>query len=211
MTKTVVHVTTLEEWKSVLDVWFKQGYEWLSDCGKDFKKIRFNLGSRQLGLNVRGYDEIIYWSLNDYKGDNLIEYAEFMAQQKEENNMETYYVTKEQYDLIEELKCYTYPLNFLFFESKRYQYINTGLTSHGEKALLRYLGGDTSIEFKVKEQLYRLWRIDNDIVKVYMKFGVAGTPTYSSNEYNAFTAPLEEIKKWKTPAWDIEDVDYEDE
>ena len=44
-----------------------------------------------------------------------------------------------------------------------------------------------------------------------MKFGVAGTPTYSSNEYNAFTAPLEEIKKWKTPAWDIEDVDYEDE
>jgi len=28
MTETVVHVTTLEQWRSVLDIWFKQGYEW---------------------------------------------------------------------------------------------------------------------------------------------------------------------------------------
>ncbi len=28
MTETAVHVTTLEQWKSVLDVWFKQGYAW---------------------------------------------------------------------------------------------------------------------------------------------------------------------------------------
>jgi len=206
MTKTVVHVTTLEEWKSVLDVWFKQGYEWLSDCGKDFKKIRFNLGSRQLGLNVRGYDEIIYWSLNDYKGDNLIEYAEFMAQQKEENNMETYYVTKEQYDLIEELKCYTYPLNTLVKRFDKYSFITDGLSNQDEKALLRYIGGDETIEFKVKEQLYRLWRIDDEGDKVYMIFNSFGTPDSDLDTKNAFTATEEEIKKWKTPAWEIEEV-----
>jgi len=118
----------------------------------------------------------------------------------------TYYVTQEQLDLIQELKEKTYPLNFLFFESKRYQYINTGLTSHGEKALLRYLGGDTSIEFKVKETLYRLWRIDDEGDKVYMIFNSFGTPDSDLDTKNAFTATEEEIKKWKTPAWEIEEV-----
>ncbi len=28
MAETVVHVTTLKQWKSVLDVWFRQGYSW---------------------------------------------------------------------------------------------------------------------------------------------------------------------------------------
>lgn len=121
--------------------------------------------------------------------------------------METYYVTQEQLDLIQGLKERKYPLNVLFVESNRYQNIKTGLNTHGEKALLRYLGGDETIEFKVKDQLYRLWRIDDDGDKVYMVFGVAGTPTYSNNEDNAFTAPLEEIKKWQTPAWEIEKAD----
>ncbi|WP_273948097.1 hypothetical protein [Leuconostoc mesenteroides] len=30
MTVTVVHVTTLEQWKSVLDIWYKQGHHWLN-------------------------------------------------------------------------------------------------------------------------------------------------------------------------------------
>lgn len=35
--ETVLHVTTLEEWKSVLDVWFEQGYYW-HDTGKSYHK-----------------------------------------------------------------------------------------------------------------------------------------------------------------------------
>lgn len=69
------------------------------------------------------------------------------------------------------------------------------------------LADDPAIEFKVKETLYRLWRIDDYKNTVYMDFGIAGTPTYTPYENRAFTAPLEEIKKWQTPAWEIEEAD----
>lgn len=120
--------------------------------------------------------------------------------------METYYVTQEQLDLIVELKYRKFPLNVIFNERNRYKNINTGMSIEEEKLLLRYLGGDTSIEFKVKETLYRLWRIDDEDDKVYMRINTFGTPDSSINKSNAFTAPLEEIKKWQTPAWDIEEV-----
>ena len=207
MTKTVVHVTTIEEWKSVLDVWFEQGYKWLSDCGKDFKEHRFNLGSRELGLNVCGNDKITYWRLNDYNGDNLIEYSDFMKQGEKTMAKETYYVTHEQLDLIESLKENEYPV-YNFYGGSKYRRLATlnKLSSNGEKALLRYIGGDKTIEFKVKEQLYRLWRINNADNKVYMEFNL-GTPDWTFYEDYAFTAPLDEIKKWKTPAWEIEEAE----
>ena len=77
----------------------------------------------------------------------------------------------------------------------------------GNKAILRYLADDPAIEFKAKEQLYRLWRVDDDGEDmVYMKFSY-GTPDWTMNKDVAFTAPLEEIKKWNNPAWEIEKVD----
>jgi len=76
----------------------------------------------------------------------------------------------------------------------------------GNKAIFRYLADDPAIEFKVKEQLYRLWRLDDEGDSVYMIFGIYGTPTYTSNEDNAFTATLEKIREWQTPAWEIEEV-----
>lgn len=207
MTETVVRVSTIEEWKAVLDVWFEQGYEWLKS--KQYhREDYFNKGSVLLGLNVQGKDEITYFSENNYNGDNLIEYADFMAQQKEGNNMETYYVTREQLDFIEELKDRVFPLSVIFTESNRYKKINVNNTSSQyEKALLRYLGGDETIEFKCKEQLYRLGRIDSADDKVYMTFNLFGTPSWTDSKHDAFTAPLEEIKKWKTIAWEVEEVD----
>ena len=56
-----------------------------------------------------------------------------------------------------------------------------------------------------KEQLYRLWRIDDDGDKVYLTFSL-GTPDWDSVKDCAFTAPLEEIKKHKTVSWEIEEV-----
>lgn len=205
MTETVVRVSTIEEWKAVLDVWFEQGYTWKSG-GKRYCENYFNGGSRQLGVYVDDFAEISYWSMNDYVGDSLIEYANFMAQQKEGNNMETYYVTREQLDFIEELKDRVFPLSVIFTESNRYKKINVNNTSSQyEKLLLRYLGGDETIEFKVKEQLYRLSRIDDDGDTVYMHF-VYGSPDWTMSKGGAFTAPLEEITKWKTPAWAVEEV-----
>ena len=39
-----------------------------------------------------------------------------------------------------------------------------------------------------------------------MKFDSFGTPIWTLNTEYAFTAQLEEITKWKTPAWEIEAV-----
>jgi len=205
MTETVVHVTTLEQWKSVLDVWFKQGYEWFSSGNVYAEKLFEQNSANQLGLVDYGFKYIVCWINNDYDGDNLIEYKQFMEeQQKEDNKMETYYVTQEQLDLIEELKSLPAPLVAIM--NKKY-----GIeTLYNELPLtdiewFNYLSGDNKIEFKLKEQLYRLWRIDDDGDKVYMHFNL-GTPSYCVSSKFAFTAPLEEIKKHKTISWNIEEA-----
>lgn len=205
MTETVVHVTTLSQWHNVLDVWFKQGYDWsYTNKGNGYREELFYSGSRQLGLNVGDDDEISFWLFTGYTGDNLIEYSEFMNQQKEDNKMETYYVTQEQLDLIQELKSLPAPLVAIM--NKRYGieslYNELPLT---DMEWFYYLSGSNQIEFKVKEQLYRLWRIDEGYSKVYMKF-LFGTPDWTPLRYDAFTAPLEEIEKWTNPAWEIEEA-----
>lgn len=199
MTKKVVHVTTLEQWKSVLYVWFKQGHLWRSG-NKDYSEDTFYLGVRFLFL-----DEVITFGASNHGSEPSIEYSEFMAQNKEGNKMETYYVTKEQLDWINNIKEYPYRLTALASDlNVRRDFSSIEFDDIDEKDILRYLGGDTSVAFKVKEQLYRLWRIDDDGDKFYMRFGVAGTPTYTAYEDRAFTAPLEEIKKHKTISWEIE-------
>lgn len=120
--------------------------------------------------------------------------------------METIYVTQDQLDLIEELKERIFPLGVLYVESDRYEDIHINLTHQEQKALLRYLGGGETIEFKVKEPLYRLWRTDDVGQLVYMNFNL-GTPIWTVTKALAFKAPLEEIKKWQTPAWEIEEAE----
>ena len=131
-----------------------------------------------------------------------------MSQQKEGNKMETYYVTQEQLDAIKELNDSPWPTNRLLVNSDEH-IIDLFYTFNEskDKALLRYLGGDETIEFKVKETLYRLWRIDAGADKVYMSFNSLGTPSSSIHESDAFTAPLEEIKKHRTVSWYIEEAD----
>ena len=200
MTKTVVHVTTLEQWKSVLDVWFKQGYEWVFSHTK-YKESIFEDGGRYLFL-----DDCITYSKTNHNSKPYIEYSEFMAQQKEDNKMETYYVTQEQLDLIESAKGLNYPLTGITApENLQKEFDKTHFDN--EKEILRYLGGDETIEFKVKEPLYRLSRIDAERDKVYMKFTATGNPDWTMDKDRAFTAPLEEIKKHKTISWEIEKAD----
>lgn len=118
--------------------------------------------------------------------------------------METYYVTQEQFDLLESAKDLFFPLTGITApENLQKEFDKTSFDN--QKEILRYLGGDETIEFKVKEKLYRLWRIDDDGEKVYMKFSY-GTPTYRMSSDAAFRAPLEEIKKWNNPAWSVEEA-----
>ena len=122
--------------------------------------------------------------------------------------MKTYYVTQEQFDLIKDLKNESVDkLDYPLANSNQAHETFNGLHVKESNALLRYLGGDETIEFKIKEQLYRLWRINKNGDKVWFMLFNASEPEWASVKDNAFTAPLEEIKRWKTPAWDIEKAD----
>ena len=198
MTETVVHVTTLEQWKSVLDVWFKQGYAWpFGD--REYSENTFENGGRFLFL-----DDYITYSKTNPNSKPFIEYTEFAAQQKEDNKMVTVYeVSQSVFDELQRIKAHE---GMSLIESIVAHAPFIKFIKIGNKAILRYLSDDPAIEFKVKKQLYRLWRQDDTGAKSYMKF-VYGTPDWTNLKSGAFTAPLEEIKKWQTPAWEIEKVD----
>ena len=199
MTKTVVHVTTLEQWKSVLDVWFKQGYAWPAGDKECSARI-FENGGRFLFL-----DDYITYSMHNPDSKPFIEYSEFMAQQKEDKKMATVYeVSQSVFDELQRIKAHE-GISLIGAITLNAQYIKS--IEIGNKAILRYLADDPAIEFKVKETLYRLSRIDGAGDKVYMNFTLSGNPDWAMSKDVAFTAPLEEIKKWQTPAWEIEKVD----
>lgn len=199
MTETVVHVTTLEQWKSVLDVWFKHGYSWYSG-DKEYHGGYFNSGSRYLFLTK---DNDIIQSLSDDEAP-YIEYSEFIYQQKEDNKMATVYeVSQPVFDKLQMIKAHA-GMSLIEAITFNAQFIKS--IAVGNKAILRYLSDDQAIELKVKEQLYRLWRSDDEVDIVYMKFSY-GTPDWTVYGDRAFTAPIEEIKKWQTPAWEIEKAD----
>lgn len=121
--------------------------------------------------------------------------------------MTTYYVTREQLDLIEELKSDGLPLyNLVYSVTSAMKDLAQDIPNELDPKILRYIGGDESIEFKVKETLYHLWRFDNADDKVYMRFNSFGTPDSTMYKYDAFTASFEEINKWQTPAWSVEEV-----
>lgn len=202
MTETVVHVTTLEQWKSVLDVWFEQGYKWRGfGMGYQIYFFENHLGRH---LHLDRNHEISYWSRNTCPVE-FIEYSEFMAQQKEDNKMATVYeVSQSVFDELQRVKAHegTSLIGAISLNAQLIKSIEVG-----NKAILRYLADDPAIDFKVEGPLYRLCRIDSTEDKVYMDFDGYGTPDSTLNRTMAFTAPLDEIEKWKTPAWEIEKVD----
>lgn len=72
---TIVHVTTLSQWKSVLNVWFAQGYDWAhpGDNSQQHHIEYFNGGQRFIALNK--HNKILQGFF--HKSD-AIEYSEFM-------------------------------------------------------------------------------------------------------------------------------------
>lgn len=125
---------------------------------------------------------------------------------------QVYQVTQEQFNLIEKLKHEPFPLNEIYLAirtGKNFDAIadNQYFEEYEEHLILRYIGGDPTIKFEVKEKQYLLSRIDSIGKFVYFKFSEVGNPIWDSNKCNAFTAPLDEISKWQTPAWKMVEVD----
>lgn len=208
MTERVrVYVTSLDQWRHVLFTWFDEGYSWIkSKKDKNLHEEYFN-GPRGKVLNLEG--KCISWSDLDVAGPSAISYTEFMERYGGNDEVETYYVTREQLDLIEELKSDDIPFyNLVYSTTDEMRDLAQKIPNELDSKILRYVGGDKTIEFKVKENLYRLWRIDDNGDEVYMIF-LYGTPDWTMNKDVAFTAPKEEIEKWKTPAWMVEPVKEE--
>lgn len=203
MTETVVHVTTLEQWKSALDVWFRQGYEWVAG-GKDYHEIYFiEENSCYLCLCYKDISKI---SLST--PSKFIEYSDFMAQQKEDNKMATVYeVSQSVFDELQRVKAHrgTSLIGAITINAKLLKSIEVG-----NKAILRYLADDPAIEFKVKEPLYRLYLVDVLGQRNYFTISNAtALPDRTVVKEKAFVETLEEIKKWQTPAWEIEEVEIQ--
>lgn len=146
----------------------------------------------------------------------MTKYLDSKLNQDNKTLSEVYYVTAEQYDIISSLKSEAYPSLALAMNTFAYgsdyeerfspdALFTDEFIDSGAEALTRFLAGDKTIEYRLKEKLYRLSRIDDDSDKVYMTFYL-GTPTYMPNENSAFTAPLEVIREWQTPAWSVEEV-----
>lgn len=121
--------------------------------------------------------------------------------------MMTYYVTEEEFVLIEYLKAeYTASKLRTALGSRTFKLFTRDI----EYAVLRYLGNDKTIKFKIKdeEKLYYLTRIDDEKDRVYMRFNwFTGSPEWTMNKKDAFKSTFEEIEKWQTPAWEIEEVE----
>lgn len=199
MTETVVHVTTLEQWKSVLDVWFKKGCAWSHGPNVYNNRYFDDDGERFLWL----YDTKILRGKN-FSNAHPIEYSEFMAQHKQDNKMAMVYeVSQSIFDLLQRVKSHegTSLIGAISLNAQLIKSIEVG-----NKAILRYLADDPAIEFKVNEPLYRLWLIDDAGDKLFFWID-DGRPDWVGAKDEAFTATLDEIKKWQTPAWNIEKVD----
>ncbi|ADD71757.1 hypothetical protein LM1A4_034 [Leuconostoc phage 1-A4] len=78
MEKTIVHVTTLEQWRSILGVWFKQGYDWLNG-DQVYSKDLFEDGGRFLFLGNH-----ISYSRTNHNSKPYIEYSEFIENNRKE-------------------------------------------------------------------------------------------------------------------------------
>ena len=224
--KEVVHVESLSEYLSVLDRWFDKGYDWwdISTSEHDLHPDYFNHGGvRYLTLN----DGIISCAVEEVymKTGKAMSFKEFLAKEREvtygpisiggiperERDMVTYEVSEDQMALIEGAKEAQYPVSYLMGHNYVYEALFSA-DEYGpafERDLLRYLGGDANVVFKVKEPLYWLKGKDSDGETVYFRLNTLGAPTYVYEDYKseAFKASHEEILRWETPFWKVEPVD----
>lgn len=203
--ETVVRVDTLKEYRAVLEKWFSKGYSWY-DGGDQEPHDRYltHNGARYLILE----GNVVSYSDGSYVENRKLEVMSFKELMDKEHGKVTYEVSEDQMALIEGAKDDQYPASYLM----GHNYVYEALFSAGdydpefERDLLRYLGGDANVAFQLKEPLYRLKGNESDGETVYFKLNVKESPSYTYDKSAAFVAPQEEITRWKSPFWEIEEV-----
>lgn len=206
--EVVVHVETLEEYRAVLDEWFDKGCEWSygSSTSYSYHEEYFKGGGRYLILD----DGLISYSAGRYVWVENLKVTPFKEFMDNEQSKVTYDVSEDQMAFINRANDGAYPATYLVAHDKEYKsmFSGVGCGSIFEHDLLRYLGGDDSVVFKLKEpQWWRLVGKDAYGGTVYFTVGGVGAPTYTHDKSEAFVASHEEITSWKTPFWEIESVE----
>ena len=197
----VVHVETLKEYRAVLDKWFDKGYDWGTTLhSQDLHEVYFNrIGARYLTLEA---DRIGYSFGLVIDKTKATPFKEFMAK---ELGKVTYGVSEEQMKFIKEAKGSAYPATYLMCYDSVYkaQFSGVEYGSTFERDLLRYLGGDDSVVFQLKDPLFMLKGKDTDGDAVYFRLNTLDVPTYTYDKPQAFVASLKVITRWNTPFWEI--------
>lgn len=209
-----VKVDNTKEWKDVLDYWFSNGSDWKSVLtyheGEkqvyrlDLFKI-FPYSPSVLALNVKNKSitqDKFYPNVHNSDEVTFFTYEEFMTKYVQSSDI---FVSEYEYDLLEFVKEHH---GTSLMQSIHDNYAELQNIRVGKKKILRYLGGDSSIELKIKEPQYRLYLIDKDGERVYFRLGEnSNIPFHTSNPKKALVDIEENIKEWKTPAWSIERAD----
>lgn len=207
--ETVVRVDTLKEYRAVLEKWFSKGYIWDKDDGeKYFNESYFTYnGARYLVLE----GNVISYSDGTYVENHKLEVTTFKEFMSKERDKVTYEVSGEQMAFIKEAKDREYPVSYLAVHEGEYVTVFSDDSIYGatfERDLLRYIGGDENVVFKVKDPdpLYLLKGKDSDGDTVYFRLNVFDIPTYAYEESDAFKAPHYEIMRWENSFWKVERV-----
>lgn len=220
---TVVRVETLEEYRAVLKKWFDKGYGWNYGISTSYHEEYFHGGGRYLILEA---DRRISYSSGQYVRDENLKvtpFKEFMAKEQgvtpwvptpedipeQEPGKATYEVSEDQLGFIKEARENQYPASYLMVHDDEYvnMFSDVEYGTTFERDLLRYLSGDESVVFQLKDPLFMLKGKDTDGDIVYFTVDGVGAPTYTYDKPDAFTAPHEEITCWNTPFWELVLVD----
>lgn len=206
--ETVVRVDTLKEYRAVLEKWFSKGYDWTRKDGEhNLNESYFTYdGARYLILE----ESDINYSNGTYVENNKLEVTSFKEFMAKELGKVTYEVSEDQMELIEGSKDDQYPASYLMSHNYVYEALFSA-DEYGpafERDLLRYLGGDANVVFKLKDPLYLLKGKDSDGDTIYFTLDGVGAPTYvyDDEKSDAFKAPREEIIRWYNPFWKVEEV-----
>jgi len=198
----VVHVETLEEYLAVLDKWLDKGYDWSTTLrSQDHHEEYLNRsGARYLTLDANR--KIGYSFGLAIDKTKAMSFKEFMAK---ELGKVTYEVSEEQMGFIKEAKDSEYPVTYLMCYDNVYkaQFSDVEYGTTFEQDLLKYIAGDDSVVFQLKDPLFMLKGKDTDGDIMYFTVDGVGAPTYTYDKPDALVASHEEITRWNTPFWEI--------
>ena len=203
-----VQVKNYKEWKDVLAYWFSKGFNWIGEYReKEYRLDLFDMFPFSSVLVLDGNNEYIthdrfYPDIQNSGKLTFFTYEEFMTKYVQSSDI---FVSEYEYDLLEFVKEHH---GTSLMQSIHDNYAELQNIDVGKKKILRYLGGDSSIELKIKDPQYRLYLIDKDGERVYFRLGEnSNIPFHTSNPKKALVDIEENIKEWKTPAWSIERAD----